>query len=335
MSTDATTMGKRIAQLRKDKGMTQEQLAEKLGVSAQAVSKWENDISCPDIALLPLLAGTLGVTTDELLGIEPIEPHVVVVNSDKDRKKNWSMDVELGAKHNGIVFGCMLLLLGIIYLIAQIDGVPITTEGNLWWIVLSLLILGTGIGSFRKRFSFIGLGLILFSGYLFYVKTINTSASIAFNYIWPAAVVLIALGIIFPIATKRKNYIYHGKHGEGKTPRVSYKEVEGYVNMDCAFCDEKRAFAEGEFKGADIDISFGSFEMDLTASTSFANNCIIKIDASFGSLTLIVPPSVNVVKSMNNSFASCSIHGKSNPDATQTLFVKGNISFGSVDIKIR
>ena len=62
------TMGKRIADLRKQKGMTQEQLANQVGVTAQAVSKWENDLSCPDISVLPQLAEVLGVTTDELLG---------------------------------------------------------------------------------------------------------------------------------------------------------------------------------------------------------------------------------------------------------------------------
>ena len=62
------TMGKRIADLRKQKGMTQEQLANQVGVTAQAVSKWENDLSCPDISVLPQLAEMLGVTTDELLG---------------------------------------------------------------------------------------------------------------------------------------------------------------------------------------------------------------------------------------------------------------------------
>lgn len=61
------TLGARIVKYRKEKGMTQEILAEKLGVSSQAVSKWENDVSCPDISLLPQLSRVLGVTTDELL----------------------------------------------------------------------------------------------------------------------------------------------------------------------------------------------------------------------------------------------------------------------------
>ena len=61
------TFGERIAEKRKSKGSTQEQLAEMMGVSAQAVSKWENDISCPDVMTLPTLAQKLGCTVDELL----------------------------------------------------------------------------------------------------------------------------------------------------------------------------------------------------------------------------------------------------------------------------
>ena len=57
------TLGSRIAELRRRKNMTQEELAAELGVTPQAVSKWENDIT-----LLPQLARLFGVTTDELLG---------------------------------------------------------------------------------------------------------------------------------------------------------------------------------------------------------------------------------------------------------------------------
>ena len=69
-----TTIGKRIAQLRKEKGLTQEDLSGMMEVSAQAVSKWENDQTCPDIASLPKLAKILGVTVDELLSGKADEP---------------------------------------------------------------------------------------------------------------------------------------------------------------------------------------------------------------------------------------------------------------------
>jgi transcriptional regulator with XRE-family HTH domain len=59
-------IGEKIKELRKNRGITQEQLAEKLGISFQAVSKWENDVAYPDITLVPVLAGIFGVTTDYL-----------------------------------------------------------------------------------------------------------------------------------------------------------------------------------------------------------------------------------------------------------------------------
>ncbi len=63
-------LGEQIAKLRKSKGMTQEQLAAAVGVSSPAVSKWETNTSCPDIALLCPIARTLGVNVDQLLQFE-------------------------------------------------------------------------------------------------------------------------------------------------------------------------------------------------------------------------------------------------------------------------
>lgn len=60
--------GQRISQLRRENGMTQETLAQKLGISNQAVSKWESDQCCPDIMQLPQLADLFGITLDALFG---------------------------------------------------------------------------------------------------------------------------------------------------------------------------------------------------------------------------------------------------------------------------
>jgi len=84
-----TTLGKRIGSLRREKGLKQDELAEYLGVSPQAVSKWENDQTCPDIGLLPKLGEILGVTVDELLsGKKELVPVVQMVPAEqrKDMK---------------------------------------------------------------------------------------------------------------------------------------------------------------------------------------------------------------------------------------------------------
>ena len=107
------TVGKRIMTLRKSRGMTQDQLAEKVGVSAQAVSKWENDISCPDISLLPKLAEVFQVTTDSLLGmpekteIVPAPPksggiHVNIGGeddeADDDEREGFTFNFDIGSR---------------------------------------------------------------------------------------------------------------------------------------------------------------------------------------------------------------------------------------------
>ena len=64
------TFGQRLQRLRKNAALTQEEVATKLNITGQAVSKWENDVSAPDISVLVELSDILGVTLDELLGKE-------------------------------------------------------------------------------------------------------------------------------------------------------------------------------------------------------------------------------------------------------------------------
>ncbi len=63
-----------IAKLRRERGMTQEALAEEIGVSPQTISKWETATTLPDVMLLPLLADVFDVTTDTLYGRKPMKP---------------------------------------------------------------------------------------------------------------------------------------------------------------------------------------------------------------------------------------------------------------------
>ena len=79
------TIGKRIAHLRKEKGLTQEELAQHMGISPQAVSKWENDQTCPDISALPKLARLFEVTVDELLEGREALPAVRVLPPEQRR----------------------------------------------------------------------------------------------------------------------------------------------------------------------------------------------------------------------------------------------------------
>lgn len=89
--TENKTLGSRISELRKQHGYTQGEFADLLNVTPQAVSKWENDISCPDIALLPTIAGIFKITVDELLTgnkkAEIKQEDIKVKNTDDEKLK--------------------------------------------------------------------------------------------------------------------------------------------------------------------------------------------------------------------------------------------------------
>ena len=87
------TLGKRISLLRKEKELKQDELAEILGISPQAVSKWENDITCPDISLLPKLAKTLGVSIDELLSGKSEPPAKIIPPEERKEIKDMVLRI--------------------------------------------------------------------------------------------------------------------------------------------------------------------------------------------------------------------------------------------------
>lgn len=83
------TLGNTIAHYRKQKGLTQEALAQQLEVTNQAVSKWESDQCCPDILLLPRIADIFEISIDALFGREP--------KSNAEAKLPWEDDKILRA----------------------------------------------------------------------------------------------------------------------------------------------------------------------------------------------------------------------------------------------
>lgn len=99
INTEVAVMniGNNIAALRKEKSITQEELANILGVSAQAVSKWENNSSCPDVALLTDIADYFGVTVDALLRAQgdEITSEQPQVNTSSQTQNNFNKNVSI------------------------------------------------------------------------------------------------------------------------------------------------------------------------------------------------------------------------------------------------
>lgn len=97
------TIGKKLYELRKQSGFTQDYVAEKLGVSAQAVSKWENDIACPDIMTLPNIAELYEITIDELFKNEDVQSNVKFEKTEKVNENDLVFRVYVDTVNGDIV----------------------------------------------------------------------------------------------------------------------------------------------------------------------------------------------------------------------------------------
>ncbi len=323
------SIGKRIMQLRKEKGLTQEQLAERMGVTAQAVSKWENDVSCPDISILSKLAEVIGTTTDELLGAKPLESHVVVVgakNKEKeDSELNFSLDFNGG---KSVWFALMLIALGAAFLFDKLGVLPV----GIWGIVWPAVLIGLGVSWFIPRFNFFGLGTALLGLYFLLYNLGAITVVLTWGIIWPSLIILLGLSIIFDRLIPRKKCRFH-KRFSGRDSRSSYSEEGGVLHADCSFGEEERRFSGESFAGGDIDVSFAQGTYDLSNVRHIAPGARLNADVSFGSCVLIVPRRIRLDLKADKSFGSVQMRGEPDHDAVETLRLDGDVSFGELSIR--
>lgn len=114
------TLGIMIAELRKEQGMTQLGLAEKMGVTDKAVSKWERDLSCPDINSLPTLAALLGVSVDELMQFK---------REASETKKRPKEIIDLIIKAVALAMGVAVVVLSVLHRLAAESGLVLLGIG--------------------------------------------------------------------------------------------------------------------------------------------------------------------------------------------------------------
>ena len=107
-----STIGSYIAQKRRAKNLTQEQLAEKLGVSNKTISKWENGKCMPDYSIIQKLCDALGVTLPELMDGEDAADSSVRVYDDAKILDLLRRTQELD-RQKGVLYGLVLVVLGI------------------------------------------------------------------------------------------------------------------------------------------------------------------------------------------------------------------------------
>ncbi len=211
------TLGKRIAAHRKRLGLTQDRLAELLGLSAQAVSKWENDQSCPDITMLPKLAQIFGVSVDELLGMEhkPLPAQV----SDRQEPSHdaqvpeeaWELHWD-GGRKTSAGFALWVLLLGGLLLLANLQGRYV-----FWDLLWMTGLLVFGLFGLYPKFSFFRLGCALFGGCFL----LNLFELLPFHpgkrLLLPVFLLLFGLSLLVDALRKPKKGSFHVNH-TGQAP---------------------------------------------------------------------------------------------------------------------
>ena len=170
---DLDKIGKFIALNRKNKGLTQEQLAEKLGVTNKTVSRWETGKYMPDLSLLKPLSEELGITLNELLSGEKIKEEKIVENTER----NILNTIDYSSKKVENEHKKISIILMILGAIISISALTIFNKESSWCSIYSIIgIIIFVIGLVRnlkkfKKIQKIGIGIVLFIGIfgIFYI----------------------------------------------------------------------------------------------------------------------------------------------------------------------
>lgn len=321
------TLGKRIVKHRKKLGLTQDQLAEKLGVTAQAVSKWENDQSCPDIYMLPKLADLFGITTDDLLG-RPIVLDCKPEDAEEE-SSGWEFHWDSN-RRSGICFATFVLLVGSLLFAAKYNGWP----ADLWDIVWPSALLVFGLSALPRKFHFTNLACALLGGYFLIdnLEVLNLSAHK--KLIFPALILLCGLGLLLDALRKPKKGRFH-IHKKGDIAHKTSKHFvqdDDWFSCDLSFGEVTHQITLPQLSRGEAHISFGEMTIDLSGCGEILNGCELDVSASFGSFRLNVPKAYRVECAAGTSFGDISVHGQPDDQPLAIIKLTGSVSFGDIEI---
>ena len=351
------TMGKRISALRKRAGLTQDALAKQLGLSAQAVSKWENDLSCPDITLLPQLAKILGVTTDRLLGVdevpdageaveasvEPIEDgeepegHGAVFSVESDGDQNFEVRIDPPGGLN-LTGGIFVILTGVLMLLGRfLGGEPI----GFWKSLLLAGMVVFGARDMIRKINFFN--TLLFSGGVFFA--LSDLSLIHVELDWDVMMpVLVVLFGAFLLLESFKRYrrrrtggskvVKIGRKGAGAGSKAgTWSSADGWLDYSQAFGEGTCRVDAREFQGGKVDVSFGEYTIDFSGVESVAPGCRVEVNVAFGEATIRAPKHYRVELSPTVNFSEVEVEGSHDPMPRGVIGIDANVAFGHLEIE--
>ena len=331
------TLGKRIATCRKGLGMTQDRLAEQLGVTAQAVSKWENDQSCPDITMLPKLAELFGTSVDALLGVsqpkqECVHEAEVVTGTQPESQEKCNWDITWNAGRIGNVALAVWIILTAGWMFAaryfQLDV-------SMWDLLWTNGFLVFGLFRLLDKFSFFHLGCALFGAYSLAVKLDFLSSLTGRDLLLPACLLLFGLSLLVDALKKpRKPEFVVRRNGRFSDKKISTCDM-GEDSFDCEvlFTETHQLVDLPVLREGKIIVQFGELTVDLSGCQEFAPNCCIDAECTFGEVTILGPRRARAVVTRDASFGSVDMDGTCDPDAESTVRILADVRFGQITIQ--
>lgn len=321
--SNQSTLGSRIKQHRKRLGLTQEQLAERMGVSPQAVSKWENDLSCPDISALPELAAIFGISVDALLGQEPRAAEVV---EEAPRKEGFSFHWEdrRGKRYYSIVFAVFALLFGGLWLM----NLGLHLDVSWWTLLWTLFLVFLGVCGLRVRFSAASVVLMLAGSYFLLSAYGLLGLSLGWQVVVPVCIIaggisLLIDGIRGKNLHKSKEYYNERAARIEKIPQMEFDCREGQLRCEMAFGDYAPVVRTPCLRGGEIEGSFGDFSVDFSGVEQLAPECALSVSCHFGDLTLLLPKRFAVKIEERETFAaSIAVKGTPAQEPEGTLLLR-------------
>lgn len=345
------TMGKRIVANRKRLGITQDRLAEQLGVTAQAVSKWENDQSCPDITMIPKLAELFGISADELLGMEKKEQkqetvfagEIVEAKPENDKHENdglhfqnglWELRWDAGKK-NSVGLAVWVLLVGGLMLASSLC----IWNVGMWDILWPSGLVVFGLFGLFPKFSFFRLGCGLFGAY-FLLNNLNVMPfDLDKGILLPVFLLLFGLSLLVDAMRKpsrsRFSVRHNGKEVTGEDGRHrSFCDVEGErFQCSMAFGEDTHYIHLPRLCSGTADVSFGELTVDLSGCETVAEDCRVEVNCSFGQLNLLVPSRYRVEADTSTAFASMEYEGRPDTAPQGVINLTANASFGEISVQ--
>lgn len=294
--------------------------------------------------MLPKLAEIFGTTTDALLGMEPetVLKTQAGTGGHGDGEEGFHyrddhVEIHVDSGRRGTLAVALWVLLTGALLLANIILPQVVPSGRVFWpeqmslweIAWPSGLLAFGLVGLYPKFSFFRLGCALLGGYTlmgyFVGRFFNEGVLV------PIVMVVFGLGLLVDTLRKPEKSRF-SVLGGGKIHQSDFSaEGEGFL-CTTSFGEDKRAVELPRLVSGEATVSFGDLTVDITGCRQIAPDARLKLECSFGSLTLCLPRTCRVEHCADTSFASVSFKGRSAEDAPDRIYLDCSVSFGEIEI---